>query len=74
VKKFKYTVLPSIEFFHNDLTQEPCSPEDYQHAQNVWKTLKCKTFGDYHHHYLMADVVLLAEVFEEYRTKGLSNW
>jgi hypothetical protein len=22
----------------------------------------------------MADVVLLAEVFEEYRTKGLSNW
>jgi hypothetical protein len=74
VKKFKYTVLPSIEFFHNDLTQELCSPEDYQHAQNVWKTLKCKTFGDYHHHYLMADVVLLADVFEEYRTKGLSNW
>jgi hypothetical protein len=35
VKKFKYTVLPSIEFFHNDLTQEPCSPEDYEHAQNV---------------------------------------
>jgi hypothetical protein len=74
VKKFKYTVLPSIEFFHNDLTQEPCSPEDYEHAQNVWKTLKCRSFGDYHHHYLMADVVLLAEVFEEYRTKGLSNW
>jgi hypothetical protein len=74
VKKFKYTVLPSIEFFHNDLTQEPCSPEDYEHAQNVWKTLKCRNFGDYHHHYLMADVVLLAEVFEEYRTKGLSNW
>jgi hypothetical protein len=74
IKRFDHSQLPGIEFFYNDLTQEPCSPEDYQHAQNVWKTLKCKTFGDYHHYYLMADVVLLAEVFEEYRAKGLSNW
>jgi hypothetical protein len=65
VEKFKCTELPGIEAFYNDLTQKPCSPEDYQHAQNVWKTLGCKTFQDYHDYYLMADVVLLAEVFEE---------
>jgi hypothetical protein len=74
VEKFKWTELPGIEAFYNDLTQKPCSPEDYQHAQEVWKTLECKTFGDYRNYYLMADVVLLAEVFEEYRSKGLSEW
>jgi hypothetical protein len=31
-------------------------------------------FEDYHNYYLMADVVLLAGVFKEYRTKGLSEW
>jgi hypothetical protein len=74
IQKFKCTELPGIDAFYNDLTQKPCSPEDYQHAQNVWKTLGCKTFEDYHDYYLMADVVLLAEAFEEYRIKGLSEW
>jgi hypothetical protein len=74
VEKFRSTELPGIEAFYNDLTQKSCSPEDYQHAQNVWKTLECKTFEEYHNYYLMADVVLLAEVFEEYRSKGLSEW
>jgi hypothetical protein len=73
-EKFRSTELPGIEAFYNDLTQKSCSPEDYQHAQNVWKTLECKTFEEYHNYYLMADVVLLAEVFEEYRSKGLSEW
>jgi hypothetical protein len=32
----------------------------------VWDTLGCKTFADYHMAYLESDVVLLAEVFENY--------
>jgi hypothetical protein len=76
VEKFKCTELPGIEAFYNDLTQKPCSPEDYQHAQNVWKTLGCKTFEDYHDYYLMADVVLLAEAFEESEPRDFpsGNW
>jgi hypothetical protein len=74
IKKFAETQLPDINNFHNDLTNEPCPQHEYQHAWDVWNTLKCSTFGDYHYYYLMADVVLLAEVFEEYRNKGLSNW
>jgi hypothetical protein len=70
IKKFEETQLPDINNFYNDLTQEPCPQHEYQHAWDVWNTLKCSTFGDYHYYYLMADVVLLAEVFEEYRNKG----
>jgi hypothetical protein len=74
IKKFEETKLPDINNFHNDLTNEPCPQHEYQHAWDVWNTLKCSTFADYHYYYLMADVVLLAEVFEEYRNKGLKEW
>jgi hypothetical protein len=74
IKKFNEGQLPGIDAFYDDLRQKPCSPEDYEHAQNVWKTLECNTFGEYHDYYLMADVVPLAEAFEEYRNKGLSQW
>jgi hypothetical protein len=74
VQKFIEKELPEIDAFYNDLIQKPCPPEDYEHAKNVWRTLHCSTFADYHYYYLMADVVLLAEVFEEYRNKGLKEW
>ena len=39
---------------------------------NVWKTFKCQTFkcktmGDYHDIYLKSDVLILADVFENFR-------
>jgi hypothetical protein len=67
IEKFKETSLPSIEWFDNDLTGEKCSEDRYNKALEVWNTLECKTFGDYHMAYLESDVVLLAEVFENYR-------
>jgi hypothetical protein len=74
IKKFEQNCLPPIEAFYDDLKNRECSKEDYEHAQKVWRELSCKNFGEYHHYYLMADVVLLAEVFEEYRNKELEKW
>jgi hypothetical protein len=48
VEKFKETSLPSIEYFDNDLTGEKCTEERYKKAQEVWNTLNCKSFYDYH--------------------------
>lgn len=42
--------------------------QDYKYAQTVWDTLQCKTLGDYHDIYLKVDVLLLADIFENYRT------
>jgi hypothetical protein len=61
IKKFKETSLPPIEAFYDDLKNRECPQEDNEHAQKVWKELSCKNFGEYHHYYLMGDVVLLAE-------------
>ena len=68
------TELPAREHFANRLRQEECSPTDYAHAQLVWRAFNCKTFRDYHNIYLKCDVLLLADVFESFRTISLQNY
>ena len=53
--------LPSKEEFHSILNDKDISDEDYKHAQNVWKTFKLKTMGEYHDLYLQSDILLLAD-------------
>ena len=62
--------LPSIENFYSKLTCEDISNCDYNHAKNVWEEFKCKTMGDYHDLYLKSDVLILANVFENFRKTG----
>ena len=41
---------------------------------NVWERGECKTLGDYHDVYLETDVLLLADVFEKFRTTSMKNY
>ena len=68
------TKLPSIEDFFSKLNDENISPEDYTHAQNVWDHFDGKTMRDYHDLYLKSDVLLLADVFENFRDLCLENY
>ena len=65
--KFKEDWLPLIENFYPSLTSENMSDCDYNHAKIVWKSFECKTMGDYHDIYLKSDVLILADVFENFR-------
>jgi hypothetical protein len=56
--KFYEPNLPAKECFKNTLKNEEFSEADYQHALNVWKTLNCKNFLDYHLAYLLSDTVI----------------
>ena len=65
--KFKEEGLPSIKTNYSKLTGEDISDSDYIHAKNVWEKFKCKTIGDYHDLYLKSDVLIVADVFENFR-------
>jgi hypothetical protein len=48
-------------------TREDIKEEEYKHAVQAYNELKCKTFKDYHLAYLHSDVLLLADVLENFR-------
>ena len=74
LEKLKETALPPKEAFYSRLNDGGISDEDYVHAQNVWKTFKMEYFKDYHELYNKVDVLLLADVFENFRNICLKNY
>ena len=66
-QKFQETNLPPKEAFFSILRNQGISLEDYTHAQTVFTEFECQSFRDYHDLYLRSDVLLLAEVFENFR-------
>ncbi|XP_065664717.1 uncharacterized protein LOC136086350 [Hydra vulgaris] len=74
VDKFNETQLPTKESFFSKLNDEDISDDDYSHAQNVWNEFHCKTFTDYRDLYNVSDVLLLADVFENFRDVCMKNY
>lgn len=64
--RFEETSLPTIEKFYSSLSQQTVPVDDYTFAQEIWTKFNCKNLGDYHDLYLKTDVLLLADVFENF--------
>ena len=72
--KFNDTVLPAREDFYSLLNDEDISDDDYDHAKNVWDTFQLKNMGKYHDLYSRTDILLLTDVFENFRAFCLENY
>ena len=66
-EKLQETCLPSKEYFFNDLKDEHISDEDYNFAVNLFNEAGCANIAEYMVLYLSVDILLLAEVFENFR-------
>ena len=66
-EKFNDTKIPPREAFYSNLSGRGITEKDYKDAWNVWNTFNMKTFKDYHELYNETDVLLLADVFENFR-------
>ena len=66
-ERFEETKLPEKEKFYSSLSGKGITDEEYAHTQEVLATFGCQTLGDYHHLYVATDVLLLADVFENFR-------
>ena len=66
-KRFNETRLPNIEKFYDKLSGKECTTENYLYAKLVWNKMKCENMRDYTSIYMINDVLLLADVFENFR-------
>jgi len=66
-EKFDETQLPPIQAFYSQLTETAITIDDYHHATQVWNSFNCCTLGEYQDIYVVNDVVLLADIFQNFR-------
>ena len=73
-ERFNESSLPPKEAFYSTLKMEKVKDEDYEHAKRVWERFGMETMGQYHDAYLVMDTLLLADVFESYRTTAFQKY
>jgi hypothetical protein len=73
ITKFGETNLPQKKHFYSKLNNEDITDADYKHAKAVWSFFNCTTIQDYHDIYLKTDVLLLADIFENFRSMAMAT-
>ena len=74
IEKLKDPTPPPQQAFYSKLSGKGINNYNYNHVLNVWKTFKMKSLKEYHEVYNITDVLLLADVFENFRDICLKNY
>ena len=67
ISQFAETELPPKESFYSRLSEEHITDEEYSRAQEMFQKMERRSLQDYHDLYLKLDVLLLADVFDQFR-------
>ena len=66
--------LPPRAAFFSRLTEEGVTLQDYWHAVSVRREFDIRNLGEHHDLYLKTDVLILADVFETFRSVCIKNY
>ena len=73
-EKFLLTELPLIDAFYSSFTEASISTTEYERAQKVWQEFDIKNMSEYHDLYLNLDVIVLADIFENFRKTCIADY
>ena len=74
LEKLDERKLPEKEKFYSKLNDKGITDEEYEHAKNVWNEFEMETMRNYHDLYMVTDVLILADVFENFRRICMENY
>ena len=60
-------LLPDQEDFYSHVNMEDITNADYAYAKRVFRDFEIQTLGEYHDLYVQSDILLLAEIYENFR-------
>ena len=66
---FNEKSLPDKKEFYRNLNMEDIKNADYKNAKKLWEDFKTKNLGEYHDLYLQSNILLPANVLENFRNK-----
>ncbi|KAJ4437396.1 hypothetical protein ANN_17540 [Periplaneta americana] len=66
--------LPPKEKFFSKLNNEHITEKDYNHAKCVWEAFNIQTLGEYSDLYLKSDILILTDVFENFREMCMTTY
>ena len=69
--KIQLKSLPEKEDSYSHLNIEDITDADYVHAKTVCKDFEIKNLGEYQDLYIQSNILLLADVFENFRNMCL---
>ena len=73
-ERFNEIALPEKEKLYSNLNMEDITDVDYACAKKIYKNPEMKILGEYHDLYLRSDVLLVADVFEDFRKMCLETF
>ena len=66
--------LSFIGAFYSNLYEQGITQGEYERACRIWNRYKCETLADFTRIYVQSDVLMLADIFENFRKMGLEHY
>jgi hypothetical protein len=73
-QQFSEVSFPKKDGFYDRLHDEQISDANYRRSEQIWSTFNCRTIGDYFKLYLKSNVLLLQDIFENFRSLCLEKY